>query len=167
MIHLTSVRSSIPRSVESSLAYFSTRTALLYSIGLQSVNRLVLTYLNVLVDLCVEVHEQEERDDPQDGESGPVVVVNGVIGVLPQRRDVKVGLVRVVGRVCVVLGLCFHKFGNVEENWKTLMKDLYQIISKNKNCYKCLYTFKICLQIKLFRFTSLKSLHLIVTSAIL
>ncbi len=39
-----------------------------------------------LADLVVEVDEEDDGDDADDDEPGPVVVVDGVVGVLAQLR---------------------------------------------------------------------------------
>ena len=74
------------------------------------------TNLNVLVDFGVEVNEEEEGDDSQDRQPRPVVVVDCVVGVLPQGGDLDVGIGREVGGVRLVPYLGFHELGDVEEN---------------------------------------------------
>jgi hypothetical protein len=46
-----------------------------------------ILWLSFAHHLVVEVDEHGEGDDPEDNEAGPVVVVDGVVGVPPQVSD--------------------------------------------------------------------------------
>ena len=61
----------------------------------------------------------------------PVVVVDGIVGILPEGSDLEVGLEVEVGRVrlvvvvveaVVVPDFCLQELWNVEEDWKYIFR---------------------------------------------
>jgi hypothetical protein len=53
---------------------------------------LYFTYPNIVIDFGIEVDEKYKGEDAEDEEPGPVVVVDGVVGVRPQFGHVQVDL---------------------------------------------------------------------------